>query len=61
MSEKVKVIVRVRPMNQKELDEKSKPCTAVDEKLNSIQLTKPDDTQDSKTFTYDYAFGSQTA
>lgn len=35
-SETVKVMVRVRPINQKEQDEKAKMCTNVDEKLNSI-------------------------
>lgn len=33
-SETVKVIVRVRPFNQREKDNGSKPCVNVDEKIN---------------------------
>ena len=33
-SETVKVMVRVRPMNQRERDENSKPNVVVDEKSN---------------------------
>ena len=42
MSETVKVMVRVRPMNTKEINEKAYLTANVDEKLNSIQLSKPD-------------------
>ena len=39
-SECVKVVVRVRPFNQKEKDNNSKPCVNADEKLNVVELIK---------------------
>ncbi|CAD8104180.1 unnamed protein product [Paramecium sonneborni] len=55
-SECVKVVVRVRPFNQKEKENNSKPCLNVDEKLNTIELIKPVDNE-AKQFSYDYVFG----
>lgn len=39
-SECVKVVVRVRPFNQREKDNNSKPCVLADEKLNTVELVK---------------------
>ncbi|CAD8103013.1 unnamed protein product [Paramecium primaurelia] len=55
-SECVKVVVRVRPFNQREKENNSKPCVNVDEKQNVVELLKPVDNE-SKQFSYDYVFG----
>lgn len=39
-SETVKVVVRIRPFNQKEKENHSKPCVKADEKINQIELFK---------------------
>ncbi|CAD8188504.1 unnamed protein product [Paramecium octaurelia] len=55
-SECVKVVVRVRPFNQKEKENNSKPCVNVDEKQNVVELLKLADNE-TKQFSYDYVFG----
>ncbi|CAD8189553.1 unnamed protein product [Paramecium pentaurelia] len=58
-AECVKVIVRVRPFNQKERDNGSKPCVNANESTNSVELFRNQD-NDQKQFTYDYVFGPDT-
>ncbi|KAH7822855.1 kinesin 3 [Monocercomonoides exilis] len=58
MSESVVVAVRVRPLNSKEKKEK---CTEI-QNINgkSITIVNPKNTKESKTFTYDYVYGTST-
>ena len=42
-TETVKVMVRVRPMNKKELSINCKNIIKIDKQINQIELTKPDD------------------
>lgn len=43
MSETIKVVVRVRPMNQKETDRGCKNVLIPDTSNNQISIEKPDD------------------
>ncbi|CAD8111477.1 unnamed protein product [Paramecium sonneborni] len=58
-AECVKVIVRMRPFNQREKENGSKPCVTVYEDTNSIELRNSQDNE-VKNFTYDYVFGAET-
>lgn len=55
-SEAVKVMVRVRPLSTKELAMSCKPCVTVDSD-QQVTLTKPNDVEIQKMFTYDFVFG----
>lgn len=44
-SECVKVMVRVRPMNSKEIKRGCRSITEVDAKYNQIELSKPDSSE----------------
>lgn len=66
-AECVKVIVRVRPFNQREKDNGSKPCVLVNENSNSIELVRviaiikiQNSDNEVKTYTFDYVFGLET-
>ncbi|XP_063871952.1 kinesin-like protein KIF28P [Scylla paramamosain] len=54
--ENVKVAVRVRPMNKRELGRKAKCIVSM--KGNITTVTNPDDAADVKSFTYDYSYWS---
>lgn len=56
-SECVKVMVRVRPMNQKEKNEKSEICVEIDSQGQQVTITKPGEKDNQKTFGFDYCFG----
>ncbi|CAD8107920.1 unnamed protein product [Paramecium primaurelia] len=58
-AECVKVIVRMRPFNQREKENGSKPCVLVNEDTNSLELRNSQDNE-LKNFTYDYVFGAET-
>ncbi|CAK58191.1 unnamed protein product (macronuclear) [Paramecium tetraurelia] len=58
-AECVKVIVRMRPFNQREKENGSKPCVIVNEDANSVELRNSQDNE-VKNFTYDYVFGAET-
>ncbi|CAD8198613.1 unnamed protein product [Paramecium octaurelia] len=58
-AECVKVIVRMRPFNQREMENGSKPCVVVYEDTNTVELKNTQD-NDVKSYTYDYVFGSET-
>ena len=55
-SESVKVMVRVRPMNQREKDKKCKNIVDVDTGAMQITLTNPDDAETQKVFSFDAVF-----
>ena len=57
MAEAVKVAVRLRPINQKERDEKRQPIVQIREGT-TVQIETP--SGEAKTFTYDYAFGDDS-
>ncbi|CAD8104984.1 unnamed protein product [Paramecium sonneborni] len=58
-AECVKVIVRMRPFNQREKENGSKPCVTVYEETNAVELRNTQD-NDVKSYTYDYVFGAET-
>jgi hypothetical protein len=63
-SEAVKVMVRVRPMNEKEITRQCKIIIDVDDKNNAMTLRKDsklffqylDDLEANKMFTFDFVF-----
>jgi hypothetical protein len=56
-TETVKVMVRVRPMNKKELGQGCKSIVTVDKDINQIELNKPDeDGQPGRAFTFDSVY-----
>lgn len=57
MSECVKVMVRCRPMNQKQIDRGCTTVVDVDFKNKQIILMKEDSKDQSKNFAYDQVFG----
>ncbi|KAL5267811.1 hypothetical protein ACHWQZ_G004753 [Mnemiopsis leidyi] len=57
MAESVKVIVRCRPMNQRENNLNCKACIKCDDTLNKVTIFKPDDKSATpKNFTFDGAY-----
>ena len=60
-TETVKVMVRVRPMNKKELQLGCKSVISVDKKQNQIELKKPDNEGGlSKDFAYDSVYDTDS-
>lgn len=53
MSECVKVMVRARPINQREINEGTKLCIEVDKKVNQVIISKD---KEHKVFTYDAVY-----
>ena len=61
MAETVKVIVRCRPMNQREKDLKCKEVVDIDTRVGSCAITNPADKKPQpKRFTFDGAFGTNS-
>ncbi|XP_049864367.1 osmotic avoidance abnormal protein 3-like isoform X2 [Schistocerca gregaria] len=62
MSERVKVIVRCRPLSRKENEEGCKPIISMDSSYHSCSIRNPSDITPPKTFTFDgtYNFSSTT-
>ena len=61
MAESVKVIVRCRPMNQRENNLNCKACIKCDDALNKVTIFKPDDKSAApKNFTFDGAYFTQS-
>lgn len=54
--ESVKVMVRVRPMNSSEVSKNCKPCVEVDASSLQVVLTKPQESDSQKIFTFDHVF-----
>ncbi|ELU17379.1 hypothetical protein CAPTEDRAFT_151173 [Capitella teleta] len=60
-SEAVKVIVRSRPMNERERDLKCKEVVTIDTKIGQCSMRNPADSKaPPKTFTFDGAYGSDS-
>jgi hypothetical protein len=59
-SESVKVMVRCRPLSQREQQIDSQICVSIDSLTNQIQLTHPKE-KTRKTFAFDSVFDSNTA
>ena len=56
-SEAVKVIVRCRPLNQREKELKCKVVVEMDSAIGQVSISNPDDKQaPAKTFTFDGAY-----
>lgn len=60
MSEAIKVVVRVRPMNQKERDRGCTSVVKIDEQGNQISILKPDEADNVKSFAFDNVFGEDS-
>ncbi len=60
MSEAIKVVVRVRPMNTKEKDRGCNSIVNVDDPNNQISLIKPDEQDNVKNFAFDHVFGENS-
>ena len=54
-SECVKVAIRVRPMNKKELEENSEICVDVDKENNTVSCTNSKK-HETKTFQFDFVY-----
>ena len=59
-TECVKVMVRVRPMNELEIAKGRQVCTTADRTYNQIMLHKPEFSETAKTFSYDSVFGPES-
>ena len=57
-SETVKVAIRVRPMNQHEIEQNSKLCVEVETSNNTVSCTS--DKNETKTFQFDYVYPMET-
>lgn len=55
-SESVKVMVRIRPMNQREKDKQCAKIADADISNNQIVLTSPSESDVQKVFSYDGVF-----
>ena len=51
----IKVVVRMRPMNEREIKLKSKPCVDVNSPLKEVQIKRKD--KEDKKFFFDDVFG----
>lgn len=60
MSEAIKVVVRIRPMNQKQKDRGCGNIVKVDEQNNQVSVIKPDETENIKSFAFDNVFGQNS-
>ena len=56
-SETVKVVVRCRPLSQKEINEQNEYVTNVDMTNHTISLCNPTNVKEIKNFTFDYTYG----
>ena len=56
-SETVQVMVRMRPMNKREVAEGSKQCVKIDKKVNAVFISESADFKnDPRQFTYDAVY-----
>lgn len=60
MSEAIKVVVRIRPMNQKEKDRGCTSIITVDSENNQLSLKKPDEPDNVKSFAFDNLFAEDS-
>ena len=60
MSEAIKVVVRVRPMNQKEKDRDCSSILKIEQENNQIAIQKPDEIDNIKTFAFDNVFSENS-
>jgi hypothetical protein len=60
MSEAIKVVVRVRPMNTKEKERGCSTIVNADEENNQINLVKLDDANNTKAFAFDHVFNEES-
>lgn len=55
-TETVKVAIRVRPMNSREISKGSQEVVEIDKAQNMITVKKPDGSTDNKSFMFDYVY-----
>jgi chromosomal replication initiation ATPase DnaA len=60
MSEAIKVVVRVRPMNNKEITAGCQSAVQITESDNQIILVKPGEVDNTKSFTFDTVFREES-
>jgi hypothetical protein len=60
MSESIKVIVRIRPLNSSEKQKNCKTIVSVDQDHNQINITKPEEPDNIKSFAYDAVFSESS-
>lgn len=60
MSETIKVVVRIRPMNQKEKDRGCESIMKSDEDNNQLSIIKPQEPDNIKNFAYDSVFSESS-
>lgn len=60
MSESIKVVVRVRPINSKQISLNCQTIVTADEGNNQITIVKPDEPDHVKTFAYDSVFSDNS-
>lgn len=60
MSETIKVVVRVRPMNSKEHAQNCQSIATVDSSSNQIVILNPNEKENVKTFAFDSVFSTDS-
>jgi len=61
-SETVQVMVRMRPMNKREVAEGSKQCVRIDKKVNAVLISETSDFKnDPRQFTYDAVYDQSSS
>jgi kinesin family member 17 len=59
-SETVKVMVRCRPMNPKEIDRGCQSIVNIDKEYGQISINKPNSGEVNKTFSFDAVYGADS-
>jgi len=59
-TETVKVTVRTRPMNSKEIERGCTEIVKTDVELCSVTLSKPDEEESKRTMTFDCVYGGDS-
>lgn len=60
MSECVRVMVRCRPMNKKEIANGSQECVKIHKNINQVQLHSTTGNEPEKNFTFDSVYGADS-
>jgi kinesin family member 17 len=61
MSESVKVVVRVRPMNKRERDLNAKKVLSISTETSDASIVHPNEPDNIKRFTFDGSYDENTA
>lgn len=58
--ETVKVVVRCRPMNRKEIDQGSESIVTMDQSIMQVSLAHPNGQDNPRNFTFDMVYGVES-